>query len=73
MQIVKEVAEVKEEDPLELMPPLYSVIDTDALEKLFKSTKTGPRNGTVTFEYNGCVVEVSSDGSTEVQVKEATC
>lgn len=34
---------------MELQPPLYTVVDTEALTNLFESTKNGPRSGAVTL------------------------
>lgn len=46
--------------------PLYSVVDTDALDALFASTgRTGERVGRVEFEYAGYEVTVYSDGRVE--------
>lgn len=57
--VVKAVAEAKEEDPIELTPPLYDVIDPDALDRLFADEDT---QGTLVFTYNNCEVSVFAAG-----------
>ena len=48
-------------------PPLYDVIDPDALEKLFAPTQAGTeRHGTVTFQYCGYQVTVNSDRTVDL-------
>ncbi|WP_162224172.1 HalOD1 output domain-containing protein [Halorussus salinus] len=50
--------------------PLYSVVETDALNTLFSSQVSGDQrmgNGMVTFTYSGCDIRVTHDG--EVLVK----
>ena len=45
------------------LPPLYTVIDPDALDRLFWSSPSKPRmEGTVSFPFNGCTVRVSANG-----------
>jgi len=56
--IVEAVAETTGVDPLDC-PPLWEVVDPEALDALFLE---GTR-GTVTFEYAGCRVAVE-DGET---------
>jgi hypothetical protein len=41
------------------LDPLYSVIDPDALNALFRPGHSG--NPQVTFQYNGCEIQVTSD------------
>ena len=65
--IVEVVADLEAVDPVELTPPLYSVIDSDALESLFATTDDdGPPRGHVSFRYHGYDVRVASDGTVEV-------
>ncbi|WP_083252679.1 HalOD1 output domain-containing protein [Haladaptatus sp. W1] len=43
-------------------PPLYDVIDPDALDNLFATTQAGnERHGKVTFQYCGYHITVSGD------------
>lgn len=66
-RVVLAVADACDEDPLEL-PSLYSVIDPDALDKLFDHSFLGGRNGPgrVVFTMAGCEVVVHSDGEIDV-------
>jgi len=65
--IIDVVADLDGVDPVELTPPLYSVIDPDALESLFASTNgDAPPRGHVSFRYRGYDVRVSSDGPIEI-------
>ncbi|WP_423747291.1 HalOD1 output domain-containing protein (plasmid) [Haladaptatus sp. SPP-AMP-3] len=48
-------------------PPLYDVIDPDALDRLFAPTQAGTRrHGTVTFQYCGYQVTVNSDRTVDL-------
>lgn len=51
--------------PTTELPPLFEVVDPDALAAIFASPLGGPRRteGTVTFPYAGYQVAVSADGS----------
>ncbi|QLK25738.1 hypothetical protein HYG81_16910 [Natrinema zhouii] len=68
LEIVTKVAERNGVEPEELTPPLHSAIDTEALNNLFEPTKNGPREGAVTFEYNGYTVKVVANGSVDVEI-----
>ena len=57
------VSVATEKEP-ETMPPLYTVVDTDALGELFRS-KTG-EPAVATFQYCGCAVTAMSDGAVVV-------
>lgn len=57
--IVETIAEAEGIDPLELTPPLYDVIDPDALADLFTDGRT---IGRIIFNYNSFEVSVFSDG-----------
>ena len=48
----------------ETMPPLYAVVDTDALGELFRSQTGEP--AAATFQYCGCAVTARSDGEVVV-------
>jgi len=63
-EVIKTVAEIKDVDPLEVTPPLYEVIDPDALESLFANDRT---LGKVIFNYSDCEVSVFSDGYISVK------
>ena len=70
MEIINSVAErvARREgtSPTELRP-LYEVIDTDALERVFDSAEEG--NVVVEFRYSGYVVTVSGDRSVHLDAK----
>lgn len=68
IQIVQQVAAREDVDPMALHPPLHDVIDTDALEALFRSAKRDQAVSTVTLEfvYQGYAVRVDSSGDVHV-------
>lgn len=62
-RIVEAVGTATDTRPLELSPPLYDVIDPDALIELTRN-----HTGTdleVTFPYHGCRVAVDATGQVE--------
>lgn len=62
-EIIQSVAEAEGIEPEAVTPPLYRVVDPDALEQLFAQTESvDRRDGTVTFPYNGYEVSVFADG-----------
>jgi hypothetical protein len=67
--VVLAVAAVDNCDPLELTPPLYHVVDPDALDALFAPI-ADPRarsNGHVVFDYRGHEITIRSDRQIEVR------
>lgn len=60
------VAERKGVDPIELTPPLHSVIDPDALEPLFSEGKSGFVR--VQFTYDGFDVSIEGDENAEIEI-----
>ena len=66
-RVISAVADARDKSALEL-PPLYDVVDADALDALFasgrKSDQGGP--GRVVFVFDGCEVVVYSDGDVDV-------
>lgn len=60
--VIMEVAERNETPPEELNPPLYDVIDPEALESIFRG-----ETGEVSFEYHGYVVTVDHEGSVRLK------
>lgn len=66
--VVRVTAEHTGNDPYD-MTPLYDVIDTDALEALFRPLggRPGRRVGSVEFDYHGCRVSVDSEGRVSVR------
>lgn len=57
--IVDAITEVEDVTHEELSPPLYEVIDPEALNELFARRLS---SGKVVFNYNACEVSVFSDG-----------
>ncbi|MFC4451871.1 HalOD1 output domain-containing protein [Halorussus aquaticus] len=69
--VLRAVSAEKDSHPAEL-ESLYSVIETDALDRLFAPQMSGhPRmaNGTVAFRYNDYDIRVTHDG--EVLLRES--
>ena len=68
MAVVNAVASATKSDPIDL-PPLYDAIEPDALDALFADTGrfASSRSGSVAFEYAGCLVTVSGDGSVSAE------
>lgn len=64
--IVDRVAEQRDVDPVELAPPLYSVVDPDALNTLVSTGGHARTEGRVEFTYCGCHVSVRFDGQVTV-------
>lgn len=60
-RIVREVAEKKGVDAMDLQPPLYDAINPDAMDALF-----GGSDGELTFEYCGYSVSIDSDREVSV-------
>lgn len=56
--IVEATATITDQSILDL-EPLYTVIDPDALETLFRDRVDGVRRGEVSFSYSGCAVTVT--------------
>lgn len=65
-RIVMAVADTLGIEPLD-MEPLYETVDPDALESIVDSTKQVDGSGLgITFELEGCTVEVEGSGAIEV-------
>lgn len=62
--VLESVAKAEETEPTELTPPLYEVIDPEALERLFANKHTV---GKVIFNYKNHEVSVFSDGYVSVK------
>lgn len=61
LEIVTAVAAKTGREPSE-MEPLHNVVDTDALDRLFRGA-----NGRVSFPYEGYHVVVEADGTVTVE------
>ena len=69
VKVVEEVAAREGIDPVDLQPPLHTVVDPEALDALFESTSSTTRaNGSIEFYYQGYKIRVDSSG--EVQIGE---
>ena len=64
LAIVERVAEREGVSSVELNPPLFDVIDPDALDAFFESSNAGtsPTGAHVSFSYCGYDVRVEDDG-----------
>ena len=60
--VVHEVAEQKDVQPEDLNPPLFEVVDPDALDGLFNKN-----TGRVSFEYHGYLVTVDHSAKVSLQ------
>jgi hypothetical protein len=60
-RVVEALATARDVDPLRLNPPLYEVVDVEALDRLVKTGVTR-----VTFTYEGHEVRVDGDGTVAV-------
>ena len=65
--IVEAVAETKGVDPLSLEPPLYDVLDPEALDALCDSTTRCQSPVHVEFVYSDCTVTVAPGGTIVVE------
>ncbi|MFA9418170.1 HalOD1 output domain-containing protein [Natrinema sp. HArc-T2] len=68
MMIIELISDLEGVDPVELSPPLYSVINPEALDALFHSASSdAPQtSGHVQFVYCGYEIRVQSDGEIAV-------
>lgn len=66
--IVEEISNLEGVEPTELRPPLYDVIDPDALSAVFAATESGNsrEGGRIEFTYCGYEVVVQGDGQVTV-------
>lgn len=71
VRIVRKIAAREGIDPSMLDPPLYDVIDPEALDAVFESVAgTDRAHGQVQFEYAGYAVTVSADYAVTVDSSE---
>lgn len=68
MAVVVAVAEAKGVDPLEL-EPLGTVIDPEALDRIFTRPEGCRPTGRLTFRMDGCEVTITSSGELSVTPK----
>lgn len=62
--VVRHVAEIEGVDPVDLDPDLYSIIDPEALDRLFagRPGDIERNSGRVIFEYRDFEITVTADG-----------
>jgi hypothetical protein len=65
-RVVEQVAAEEGVDPTELSEPLYSVIDAEALDRLFRDS-----TGSVQFTYTGYEVTVTHAGEVDLDSAKA--
>lgn len=66
--VVRAVAQAEDTDPGELTPPMFEIVDLDAVERLVASAPAeGRMEGLVRFRYNEYDVTVYSDGCVSVE------
>lgn len=63
--VVHEVAEETGEPPEELNPPLFAVVDPDALDTLFRGD-----TGRISFDFHGYTVTVDHAGRVDLTPSE---
>jgi hypothetical protein len=69
-QVVEAVAREEGVSATELSPPLYDVVDTDALDELLSSDSTRESGSLrISFEYRGHDVSVESGDAIEVSLR----
>ncbi|WP_226480219.1 HalOD1 output domain-containing protein [Natrinema amylolyticum] len=64
IRVVQGVAAYEDVEPIDLEPPLHEVVDTDALDALFRSTHDS--SVAVEFTYRGTHVRIDDSGEIEV-------
>ncbi|WP_415379600.1 HalOD1 output domain-containing protein [Halosimplex sp. TS25] len=57
LEVIEAIATVTGTDPLTMDPPLYDVVDTDALDSLYENGAVA----SVEFEYDGHTVVVDEE------------
>lgn len=65
--VVEAVADAVGTTPLDVEPPLYRVVDPDALNDLFDAGRDADSPVTISFTYADCEVSVSGRGEIVVQ------
>jgi hypothetical protein len=64
--VLYKIAEQEDVQPEDLNPPLFEVVDPDALDELFRED-----TGSVSFEYHGYLVTVDHSGKVSLQSVES--
>lgn len=67
VDVVLALAEAEDVDPVEIEPPLYTVVDPAALDSLFRDEQgASAENVEVTFEYAGREIRIGASGDVTV-------
>ncbi|TYL38234.1 hypothetical protein CV102_13645 [Natronococcus pandeyae] len=71
LEVISAVAEREDCQPSELRPPLYSVVDPETLDRLWRSASDTPHevDASVSFTYCGYDVTIESDGTVSVETR----
>jgi len=62
-QIIREVAAKEGVDPVEITPPLFAVIDPDAVDALYANSDARPE---ITFTWQGYTISADSKGRVSI-------
>jgi hypothetical protein len=67
--VIEAVAEFEGTNPTDVRPPLYDIVDPDALDALFGPTRRDAlrADGHVVFDYRDHEITVHSDGRIEIE------
>lgn len=68
-RVVEAVARKEGVSATELSPPLYEVVDTEALDGLFSEEKRASGTIDLSFEYRGYEITVENDDPVDVDVR----
>lgn len=66
-EIALAVSEATGTPPEELRPPLYELVNPDALEALVRPRGERDFDGSIAFEAYSCTITVDGDGAVEVE------
>lgn len=69
LRVVEKIADREGVPSSELSPPIYNVIDTDALDSLYNSMSSDRVKPTLEFTYKDYFIQIDSGG--QVHVEEA--
>lgn len=72
ISVVEAIAEAEGVEPSALHPPLYQVVDPDALDALFKTDGSMAVGNRVSFVYRGYRVVVEDQGRISVESAPST-
>lgn len=67
VRVVTAIADREGVDPATLQPPLATVIDPTALDRLYATGNGETAEAHVTFRYPGYVVEIDPDGDVNLE------